>query len=100
VLGSGSNRSIQLGLKVSSDLHCIEHGTYLSDKTVQLMKEKGTYLDPTLSATLDLSDPEGEYDNPILQMPRAGHAARSAGNDGESCENGHQNCRRFGYNLF
>jgi imidazolonepropionase-like amidohydrolase len=53
---------------VRAGVHCIEHGTYLSDKTLQLMKEKGTYLDPTLSATVDLSDPEGEYDNPILQM--------------------------------
>ena len=26
------------------------------------------YLDPTLTATVDMSDPEGEYDNPVLQM--------------------------------
>jgi imidazolonepropionase-like amidohydrolase len=32
------------------------------------MKEKGVYLDPTITALVDLSDPEGEYDNPILQM--------------------------------
>jgi imidazolonepropionase-like amidohydrolase len=32
------------------------------------MKEKGVYLDPTLTATVDLSDPEGEYDNPVLEM--------------------------------
>ncbi len=53
---------------VRAGVHCIEHGTYLSDDTLRLMKEKGVYLDPTLTATVDMSDPEGEYDNPILQM--------------------------------
>jgi imidazolonepropionase-like amidohydrolase len=53
---------------VRAGVHCIEHGTYLSDATLRLMKEKGVYLDPTITATVDMSDPEGEYDNPILQM--------------------------------
>ena len=53
---------------VRAGVHCIEHGTYLSDDTLRLMKEKGVYLDPTITATVDLSDPEGEYDNPALQM--------------------------------
>jgi imidazolonepropionase-like amidohydrolase len=53
---------------VRAGVHCIEHGTYLSDGTLKLMKEKGVYLDPTLTATVDLSDPEGEYDNPVLEM--------------------------------
>jgi len=53
---------------VRAGVHCIEHGTFLSDDTLRLMKEKGTYLDPTLTATVDLSDPEGEYDNPVLEM--------------------------------
>ncbi len=53
---------------VRAGVHCIEHGTYLSDATMKLMKEKGVYLDPTLTALVDMSDPEGEYDNPILEM--------------------------------
>jgi imidazolonepropionase-like amidohydrolase len=53
---------------VRAGVHSIEHGTYLSDDTLRLMKEKGVYLDPTITALVDLSDPEGEYDNPILQM--------------------------------
>ena len=53
---------------VRAGVHSIEHGTYLSDDTLRLMKEKGVYLDPTLTATQDLSDPEGDYDNPILQI--------------------------------
>ncbi len=53
---------------VRAGVHCIEHGTFLSDKTLQLMKEKSVCLDPTLTATVDMTDPEGEYDNPVLQM--------------------------------
>jgi imidazolonepropionase-like amidohydrolase len=53
---------------VRAGVHCIEHGTYVSDDTLRLMKEKGVYLDPTITATVDMTDPEGEYDNPILQM--------------------------------
>ena len=53
---------------VRAGVHCIEHGTYLSDETLRLMKEKGVYLDPTITALVDMSDPEGEYDNPILQL--------------------------------
>jgi imidazolonepropionase-like amidohydrolase len=53
---------------VRAGVHSVEHGTYLSDDTLRLMKEKGVYLDPTITALVDMSDPEGEYDNPILQM--------------------------------
>lgn len=53
---------------VRAGVHCIEHGTYLSEDTLRLMKEKSTYLDPTLTAIVDMIEPEGEYDNPILQM--------------------------------
>ena len=53
---------------VRAGVHSIEHGTYLSDDTLHLMREKGVYLDPTLTATVDMIEPEGEYDNPVLQM--------------------------------
>jgi imidazolonepropionase-like amidohydrolase len=53
---------------VRAGVHAIEHGTYLSEDTLRLMKEKGVYLDPTLTATQDLVDPGGDYDNPILQI--------------------------------
>ncbi len=53
---------------VRAGVHSVEHGTYLSDDTLRLMKENGVYLDPTITALVDMSDPEGEYDNPILQM--------------------------------
>src|SRR5260370_11200827 len=46
---------------VRASVHAIEHGTYLSDETLRLMKEKGVYLDPTITAHLD-------SDNPIVQI--------------------------------
>jgi imidazolonepropionase-like amidohydrolase len=53
---------------VRAGVHAIEHGTYMSEDTLRLMKEEGVYLDPTLTATQDLVDPGGDYDNPILQI--------------------------------
>ena len=44
----------------------IEHGTYLSEKTLKLMKQKGTYLVPTFTTVVDLTEPGGDYDNPVL----------------------------------
>ena len=45
----------------------IEHGTYLSERTLRLMKEKGCYLVPTFSTVYDLTQPGGDYDDPILR---------------------------------
>jgi imidazolonepropionase-like amidohydrolase len=53
---------------VRAGVHTIEHGTWLSDETLRLMKEKGVYLSPTLTATHDLADAGGDYDNSLLQM--------------------------------
>jgi len=46
----------------------IEHGTFLSRETLQLMKAKGTYLVPTIITIEDLKVPGGEYSNPILEL--------------------------------
>ncbi len=51
---------------VKAGVRSIEHGTYLSDATLQLMKEKGTYLDPTFTTVVDLAEPGGDYDVPAL----------------------------------
>jgi imidazolonepropionase-like amidohydrolase len=74
----GANAAVRAGV------HTIEHGTWMSDDTLRLMKEKGVYLSPTLTATHDLQEPGGDYDNPILQMrgramlPRAQEMVRRA----------------------
>jgi len=62
---------------VLAGVRSIEHGTYVSDATLQLMKERGTYLVPTIATILDLIDPEGDYDDPILSMRGKGMLPRS-----------------------
>ncbi|MEN9685910.1 MAG: hypothetical protein RLZZ28_1696, partial [Bacteroidota bacterium] len=47
-----------------SGVSSIEHGTYMSDEVMQLMKEKGTYLVPTIIAgksTADSAKKPGYY---------------------------------------
>src|SRR4029453_10694471 len=51
---------------VRAGVRSIEHGTYLSDQTLAMMKESGAYLVPTIATVFDLIDPGGDYDNPIL----------------------------------
>ena len=46
----------------------IEHGTFLSRETLQLMKAKGTFLVPTIITIEDLKVPGGEYSNPTLEL--------------------------------
>jgi imidazolonepropionase-like amidohydrolase len=62
---------------VLAGVRSIEHGTYLSDDTLRLMKQKGTFLVPTFSTLIDLVEPGGDYDNPVVHnrglfmIPRA-----------------------------
>lgn len=59
---------------VAAGVRSIEHGTYLSDSTLRLMKAKGTWLVPTLSTIVDLTQPGGDYDDPVLVL-RGQHMA-------------------------
>lgn len=59
---------------VAAGVKSIEHGTYLSDSTLQLMRTRGTWLVPTLSTIVDLTTPGGDYDNPVLLL-RGQHMA-------------------------
>lgn len=62
----------------------IEHGTYLSETTLRLMAERGTYLVPTIAIVRDLTIPGGDYDNAALNirgrhmLPRVLETARMA----------------------
>ena len=51
---------------IKAGVRSIEHGTYLSEKSLKLMKKMGTYLVPTFTTVVDLTEPGGDYDNPIL----------------------------------
>ena len=53
---------------VKAGVRSIEHGTYLSDATLRLMKERGTFLDPTYTTVIDSMEPGGDYDVPALRI--------------------------------
>ena len=69
---------------VKAGVRSIEHGTYLSDSTLALMKARGTYLVPTYSTLIDLLEPGGDYDDPVTRVramhmiPRAEQTIRKA----------------------
>ena len=46
----------------------IEHGTFLSEETLQLMKQKGTFLVPTYITLEDLTKPGGDYAGAVLEL--------------------------------
>lgn len=52
---------------VRAGVRSIEHGTYLSDDTLQLMAKQGTFFDPTLDIVNDLAEAGGDYDNAGLK---------------------------------
>ncbi len=53
---------------VEAGARSIEHGTFLSDETLMLMKEKDVFLVPTYITLLDLTEPGGDYEHPVLEM--------------------------------
>jgi len=69
---------------VLAGVRSIEHGTYLSDETLELMVERGTFLVPTYRTVVDLAEPGGEYDDPVLlirgmhMLPRLAQTVRRA----------------------
>jgi imidazolonepropionase-like amidohydrolase len=52
---------------VRAGVHSIEHGTWLDEPTLRLMKQKGIYLVPTIATVVDLIEPGGDYDDPALR---------------------------------
>ena len=69
---------------VAAGVRSIEHGTYLSEQTLRLMAQRGTYLVPTIAIVRDLTIPGGDYDNAVLNirgrhmLPRVQEMARMA----------------------
>lgn len=53
---------------VRAGVRSIEHGTYLSDSTLALMRQRGTFLVPTYITVVDLTRPGGDYDDPVLTL--------------------------------
>jgi imidazolonepropionase-like amidohydrolase len=62
----------QMAIKAGAD--SIEHGTFLSEETLKLMKQKGTYLVPTLFATYWVGTHADGYPPAIAEKARAAAA--------------------------
>jgi imidazolonepropionase-like amidohydrolase len=58
---------------VRAGVRSIEHGTYITDETLRLMKERGTFLVPTLAVMSPLGDPPGLSDDDIALRIRTRH---------------------------
>jgi imidazolonepropionase-like amidohydrolase len=58
---------------VRAGVRSIEHGTYINDRTLELMKVQGTYLVPTLAIMSPLGDPETDSANDIDLRIRTWH---------------------------
>jgi imidazolonepropionase-like amidohydrolase len=63
---------------VRAGVASIEHGTYLTDEALDLMKQKGIAFVPTYSTVIDLAEPGGEYDHPGLILRGQGMLPRLA----------------------
>lgn len=53
---------------VEAGVRSIEHGTYLSETTLRMMAERGTFLVPTIAIVRDLTLAGGDYDNAVLNI--------------------------------
>jgi imidazolonepropionase-like amidohydrolase len=53
---------------VRAGVRSIEHGTFLSEATLRMMKDQNVWFVPTYSAMVDISDAGGDYDDPGLQI--------------------------------
>jgi imidazolonepropionase-like amidohydrolase len=58
----GARAAVKAGAK------SIEHGTFLAEETLKLMKQMGTYLVPTYITLEDLTQPGGDYTGPVLEL--------------------------------
>jgi imidazolonepropionase-like amidohydrolase len=52
---------------VKAGVRSIEHGTFLSDDTLKLMAQMGTFFVPTADIVNDLAEAGGDYDDAALQ---------------------------------
>lgn len=58
---------------VRAGVQSIEHGTYLNEASLRMMKEKGTFLVPTLAIMSPLGDPPGEFEEAQALRIRTWH---------------------------
>ncbi len=56
------------GPAIRAGVRMIEHGWYLSEESLGLMQEHGTYWDPTTPALMDVAEPHNDYDNIVAEL--------------------------------
>ena len=66
----GANAAVRAGVR------SIEHGTYLDDETLALMRQQGTFFVPTLAIMSPLGDPRGDGADDIALQLRTLHMMR------------------------
>lgn len=66
----GANAAVRAGVR------SIEHGTYLDDETLTLMRKQGTFFVPTLAIMSPLGDPQGDSADSIALQLRTTHMMR------------------------
>ncbi|MEW6323481.1 MAG: amidohydrolase family protein [Acidobacteriota bacterium] len=57
----GSEAAIRAGVR------SIEHGTYLTEAQLTTMAARGIYWVPTFTTIIDLTEPGGDYDDPVTR---------------------------------
>lgn len=58
---------------VRAGVRSIEHGTYVNERTLQMMKAQGTFLVPTLAVMSPLGDPQGDEADEVALRVRTWH---------------------------
>jgi imidazolonepropionase-like amidohydrolase len=66
----GANAAVRAGAR------SIEHGTYLDDETLALMRKQGTFFVPTLAIMSPLGDPHGDSADEVALQLRTTHMMR------------------------
>ena len=84
---------------VKAGVRSIEHGTYLSDATLQLMKDRGTYLDPTYTTVIDSDRGRRRLRRAGPAHPRRTHAAAPARHDRPGAPHGREDRDRKRHGL-
>ena len=85
---------------VRAGVRSIEHGTYLTDETLQLMAKQGTFFDPTMEALKDVGGRRRRLRQSRPAAARTAHAAAPQRRDRASAQAGRQDRRRFGHRLW
>ena len=67
---NGANAAVRAGVR------SIEHGTWLDDETLELMRQRGTYFVPTLAIMSPLGDPHGDSADAVALQLRTQHMMR------------------------